>query len=120
MLVTAFSTKTTLASTRTEKWEEAAADMYSDASDLISLGVVSASCLAKAVLTCSVFDTRLGVDEKIPSEDVTWDSLRWRSIVFAASPQSTSSDKSELLRRKGTRGLTTATLVGGSGPNDHG
>lgn len=88
MLVTAFTVEGRLAGTVHERWEEAVKDLYSDASELVSDSRLSLSCLAKAILICAVSNVALIADEKIPTEEVTWDDLRWRSIVFLSAAES--------------------------------
>ncbi|CAB9502829.1 expressed unknown protein [Seminavis robusta] len=88
MIVTAFTVEGKLASTMNEKWEEAVKDTYTDASDLVSYNRLNVSCLAKAILMCAVSNVTLVTDERIPTEEVTWDDLRWRSIVFLSAAES--------------------------------
>jgi hypothetical protein len=102
MLVTAF-TVSKLASTANEKWDGAVKDLYSDASDLVSTGRLTVPCLAKAILMCAVSNVALIADEMIPTEEMTWDDLRWRSIVFlsAAESDTESPTQDERMESKG-------------------
>lgn len=82
MLVIAYGVEGALFSTKNELWETRVSGLYEDASELISSELLMPSCLAKAIITCSVCNTVFEPGNTIPSEAVTWDYLRWRSIVF--------------------------------------
>ena len=85
MLVVAFTADKQLTTSSYSDWEDRMHDFYSETSTFLADDEVGVPALAKAIITCSVEDVPSDASQlPIPSEQATWDDLRWRSILFAA------------------------------------